>query len=445
MAAVAAPKAPALDLSGVSAAIRRAQTPASWRVPRYQGKPVLRRTWVENFLACGVWRDSSSEEAAFGSWWHEAASAYVRTCQAHGEESRLVDVERIARETFQRQPRGLHPGRLREGTQLLDQFARTWLAELQTLTRLEFTMAHDIGWAILTGQADREDRIDDDDRGDPPRVVRLTDYKTHWGVADHWFQMRFYAYLRFQEAIREAQALGLRECPLEEVQVRVLHPRLPWHEPIEDYYDLPTLEPWWRDEVVGPLTETWPRRRSLGPTGGSACQYCAKRLTCASAEGESAHAPESPEGFLLYFQEALRTDARLRELRAGIRMWFRDRVAMTAFGYEVGPLYPRSPEELAVVPGRDEDLIAYMNELSPGSGELIRRTGAHPALIAREWWQPLQDEGLVRIVDKPASIKWRKDVRKGIQRDEGTELGDEEALYQGPPDSLMTVLPGGRL
>lgn len=440
--AVAAP-VPILPMTDISEALRRAQTPTIWRVPRYRGKWVLRRSTVENMLSCAAWRNSMSEDAAFGIWMHEARAHYVRVCQAHREETRLVDVERIARETFYRVPRGLSPNRLREGAELLDRWCRNWPADLATLTRMEFTMAVDIGWAILTGTADREDRMDDDDRADPPRIVRLEDYKTHWGVADHTFQMRFYAWLRAHEPYE-----GIDD--LEEIQVRIIHPRR-GDDPIEDYWTRDDWQPgglladWWEEEVAKPLTDMWPRRRKLGPTGGSACQYCAKRLTCGQAAGAAAHAPRTWEEFIAHFQELLRVDAAAKELRDGMRLFFRDRADGTALGYQVGPLLPREEQELVVLDGHDEDVVQAMNEVQPGAGDLARRTGVNPRLIPPEWWPYLTEQGFVAVRDKKREVKYRKDIRKGYRDDDGESLGEDTVLAAGPADSTIRVLDGGSL
>ena len=386
-------------------ALQRRQASTAARLPRVAGKPVLRRSFVENFLACGTWANGESEDAAFGTYVHECLARYVNTCRAHREETRLVDVERIVRETFFHRARGISPVRISEAMRMVEKFAREWPAELRTLLSIERTLAVDIGWAVLTGTVDREDRMDEDDRDDPPRVIRLRDYKTHWGVADHTFQMRFYAQLRFlQEDARD----------LEEVQAQIIHPRLNI-DPVEDFYYRGELDEWWQEEVLKPLQARWAERRRLRPTGGVACQYCAKRLTCGAAIGPAAVAPNTIEEYTTYFGETLRLDAVLEERRRVHRLFFRDREPAVLLGYEAGYLLPKNgSEEVVVADGREEDLVAEMNAIQPGAGDLIRRTGIEPKLINAAWWDHLVDKGLLARVPKKPKPGWRKHIVKGV-------------------------------
>ncbi len=62
---------------------------------------------------------------------------------------------------------------------------------------LEHTLRADVGWAVATGTVDRMDRMDGDDRDDPPRIVQATDYKSQWAATPHLFQGRTYAQLAF--------------------------------------------------------------------------------------------------------------------------------------------------------------------------------------------------------------------------------------------------------
>lgn len=421
-----------------SAATLRWQRLAANRVPRVNGKWVLRRTFVQNFLACGAYSDTRSEEAAAGSYFHELFATYTLTCKAHREDSMLGEVDRIAREVWFRGPRGLPQSRLEEGRKLLWRFARSHIIDLRRLQRVEYTLTHDIGWAILTGTVDAEYREDDDDADDPMRIARIVDYKTPWGVGDHDWQMRFYVCLRF---------LQPRSQALEEVHVDIDYPRLNI-EPIHDEYHRDDFEhgelgEWWRDEVLRPLEAAWPGRRRSKPTGGTACTYCAKRLTCASAEGEAAARPTNDEEFLAFFGHVLRREAELEELRKVFRAYWRSRDPGVVLGHDVGYLLPKeAQEELVVLPGRDEEIVDYMNEVSRGAGELVRRQGVSPKLIDEPWWARLVDLGLARVQEKRRTPGWRKHIEAGPTSDE-TDIGEGDAYAAGPPDSTVRVVQGG--
>lgn len=431
-----------------TAALRRAERPDYLRLRKRDGKWVLRRSFVQAFLGCPVYAASTSTAARLGIYHHDNFAAYTLECKRRHQDTLLSETDRIARETFFAEPRGLGPAHLRDGKQLLDRFARMWPSEWSTLRRVEHTLAVDIGWAVLTGTIDREDRLDNGDPDDPPTHVRLRDYKTGWGRATwtdpndpaddmgaHEFQMRFYAALRFQEPGSE---------DLETVEEELIFPRRNM-EPIQTLWTRSDWEhgelgEWWREEVVEPLTEWWPKRRRLGPHGGPQCVYCAKRFTCALADLGASQVPESEEHVDELFEETLRLDEAIKERRQQLATFFAARPPMVLDGFEIGYLVARDSRAagIQIAEGADEAIVAYMNSIAPGQGDLVRRSGVDPKLIAPEWYSRLVDEGLAVPAEQDPKFKWRKATKKVLQEAEAAQEADEEAaVEEWPPEALQ--------
>jgi hypothetical protein len=424
-----------------SAAELRWERPAFNRIPRVGGLPVLRRTFVQNFLACGAHASARSEEAEAGQYHHENFATYTLACVAARQDTLLDEVDRIAREVWHRRPRGLPLVRLEEGRHLLWRFAKMYPVELRAIRKVEFTMAHNIGWAILTGTVDAEYRDDDEDPDDPPRIIRIRDHKTPWSVGDHDFQMRFYACLRFLQP-------GAQD--LEEIVAEIVYPRINIDPIQESYYredfEHGELGLWWREEVLAPLAARWPQRRRARPVGGVACQYCARRLTCAQAIGPAASRPTNDSEFESFFSDVLRKEAELKEMRGIVRDYFKARQPHVVLGHDVGNLLPKEDDaDFVVKPGHDEDVIVYMNEVSAGAGELVRRRGVSVKLVPELFWSKLISLGYAEKVPKKTTPGWRKHTEAGPTADDAVALGDDSyaaALAVGPEDSTMRVLQG---
>jgi PD-(D/E)XK nuclease superfamily len=354
-------------------------------------KPTLRRSEVQAILACTSYESGPSPNAALGSVVHDAIAAYILTCRTAGEETRLDQVEQLATEAFFRIPRGLDAGRLEEARMLLDRFARTHVAELATLLHVEKTLTHDVGFALINGTVDRIDRADGGDPDDPFTEILISDWKTSWAVEEHAFQMMFYA------------ALACHTWPsVEAVTTRVDHFRLN-DGIVEASYTRGWLLQWFGDIMVGlqkRLTE--PKGE---PTGGVACQFCAKRLTCGYAIAPFNAVPENDGQVEEIIQDWIRLDAAELETRKVLETYFSARLAMEVNGLEVGWLEPHDPVFRAVA---DVDTIeaaakGLMLDLEQLVEKKLRSRGV-PMAAKRA----LVDAGVAEFVPGPATFKARK-------------------------------------
>lgn len=379
------------------------------RIPRIKGQggrmvPLLRRSWIENFLTCPAYASDNSERAQFGTMMHEGIHVYLRECVARKQDSLLSEVDRIAREVFHRVPRGIPPGRLFEFRELLDHFARALPVDRQNLLRTEFPLFVDVGWAVLTCHPDGEWRTDSGDVDDPVESLVMRDWKTSWNYGENLFQTRFYVMSR----ALQPDAEGLEEITFETWPLRG------FADPIEytfTRYDWEQgeLRDWWENDVLKPLRDRFPQRAKLGPRGGAACEYCAKRLYCGESVPPASIAPETQEDLVEFFTETRRVEELYKTRRDAIRMFMKNRKPVVIEGYEVGNNMPReAQEEPRVIQGRDEEVIEYMNSIMPGAGDMVRRQGVWPKLINPEWWRPMKEKGLIEIIPKKTEFGWRK-------------------------------------
>jgi hypothetical protein len=392
------------------------------RVPRVTNRsgrrvPLIRRSTAENVLACPTWSRANSEAAAFGQLVHEGIAVYLQTLKHYSEDTRIRDVDRIARSTFHRTPRGIPLDRLDEYRDLLEKYARSLPVWHGTLLRVEHQLRHDIGWAVLSGQFDVEERIDSDDVDDPISAIRLTDHKASWDTAPNHFQMRWYTCLAFLEPGREA---------LEHVEFRTVALRGnadPWEEEWSRWdFEHGELGDWWENDVLQPLAELWPKRRQLGPHGGPACQYCAKRLTCGSSVPPASIAPRDSTEAEEFFQDLLRLDALVEERRKALWQFFSDRDPQVLAGHDVGYLESRDARpKVSVAEGRDEEVITFMNTMQPGAGDMVRRRGVWPDLIHRDWWPVMEQQGLLEIEQPKRKPHWRRHIEHRPEPAEAAE------------------------
>jgi len=305
---------------------------------------------AERLVACAVSEGDQSESASFGIFVHDCIHEYLLACIAANQESHWSTLRQIVVNQFYRTPRGLGPERLDEAQDLLDRFAHTHLAELDTLLylqggepALEYTMKLDVGWAIITGTVDRMDRIDGDDRDDPPRIVRATDYKSQWAQSPHLFQGRTYAQLTFAQpwaaSLEEfhwmPDPFKLRSDPREGVIV----------------YRRGDLDEWWVETLAG-LRQRWDLRVSgrARPTGGAACTYCALRYSCPSALPVARDIPENVDQAVELVGEWIRFDLSRKLRGESLAAWFNNHAPIQVGGYEVGYLEPRDERFVASDP-----------------------------------------------------------------------------------------------
>jgi hypothetical protein len=260
------------------------------------GNPLeFRRSFVESFLQCTEYQQDDGSQAGFGILVHDAIQAYLRACINKREDSRMKDLPAIMTEAFARHG-GVHPDRFEEAAAMVEQFARTRLADWHRLLWrenvpcVEYKLATQVGDAWYTGTCDRIDRMDGDDPYDPPTRILITDYKTQWAKAQHTFQGRFYAELAFRMMPSlEGVAVLFDHLPLRNPEV--------WHPGKVDnqiaYFERGDLTAWLDDVIaIFQLRYKGPRGH---PVGGSACQYCGLRKGCAAAEMTAESKPENTE------------------------------------------------------------------------------------------------------------------------------------------------------
>lgn len=355
-------------------------------------KPVLRRTVIAGLLGCLEYESGQSENASFGSALHAAIARYWQTCKAHDEESRMADLDTIAREVFFGTVWGIDPGRYQEFRDLLDLFARTHTAELISLKHLEHTLVVETDVAVLTGTADRIDRIDGGDPDDPPTILLIRDYKSQWAVEDHAFQLTFYA-----------AAAAITWPSVRMVATEADHFRLQGKGIVRAEYERDYLLQWWEDMLVGVRD----RLERLGagraaPTGGVGCQYCKKRLRCAAAIPPFDSAPENLDQAEEMFQTMLRYEIGLEESKSALKAYFKEREAEVWGGLEIGFLRPLDESWKAKKP---LEIAKALTELGQdGKAALSVDASAVPSYLKGE----MVRRGLAEYVLGAPTFKHRK-------------------------------------
>lgn len=399
--------------------LRERWTPSHVEVPLAEdGRPELRRSWVQDFLQCAQHQDAHSPDAEWGSVVHDAVHAYWMLCIARGEESMLGEVDRIVTEAFFRAP-GADPDRYGEAVELVRNFCSSRLLEADKLLvvgrhpAIEFTLRADIGWAWLVGRVDRVDRTDGEDPDDPPRIIRIRDYKTGWQpqggralddeapsangsawVIPHEFQRRFYAQLAFLDP-RVGQ-------DLEEVETEIDHMRYRG-EPMLVTYGRGELDEWWRGVLWG-LEQRW-SQRDAPPTGCAACETCALRTTCAASLPEARLVPEDHGAAVELAQRWIRSKALVGSQREALSAYMREHgEPLTVGGLEVGFLRPHKQQWKVNDPLK---VVAHMKAAGlPGEAALV--TWIDEKKVPREMKAPLVDSGAARWAPGPPVFKSRK-------------------------------------
>jgi hypothetical protein len=354
-------------------------------------KPVIRRSLAQGMLSCSQYESGAGENAAFGTVFHAAIAQYTLSCKAHREESRLADIDQIAKETFFRAPTGVAPHRLDELRDLLDFFARSHVADLHTLLHLEHTLTREEDFAILTGTVDRIDRIDGGDPDDPPTAVRIWDAKTQWAVEEHAFQLRWYAALAF-----------LTWPTVQLVATEADHVRLGAKGIVRQEYYRDWILSWWEDVMYGVRQRV--EHPKPEPTGGAGCQYCTKRFSCSAAVAPHNLTPENEDQAIEIFQTAVRHEAALDESKKALKAYFADRDPAVWEGLEVGFLSPRDPSF------KVEDVEAFRGAMKglgldpePAISESVVFKDV-PTVVQRQ----LVEAGAAQMVLGDPAFKWRK-------------------------------------
>lgn len=385
------------------------------------GKPEIRRSLMERLVACAVSESDNGENAAFGILIHDCIYEYLLACVSAGQESRWSVLPQIVTNQFYRVPRGIGPERLDEAMELLERFTHTHTADLHTLMHLqtyepstrnvgalwvsdsipkpalEYTMKLDVGWAVITGTVDRLDRVDGDDRDDPPRIVQATDYKSQWAVSPHLFQGRTYAALAFAQpwayALQEfwwmPDPFKLKRDPMDGVIV----------------YQRGDLDEWWEHTLAG-VRQRWDLRISgrATPTGGVACQYCALRYGCSAALPVAKGIPENVDQAEELIGEWVRLEESVKLRKASLATYFNEHAPIQVGGLEVGWLSPREEQ------WRGSDPIGIVNHLNAQGldGASVLFTAVNPKLVPSVLKDQLVVAGVARYERGPRTFKRRK-------------------------------------
>jgi hypothetical protein len=307
-------------------------------------KAVIRRSLAESLLTCTEFEREDGEQLAFGTAFHSFAAAYILLCQSSGEETRHTDVARLSSEAWAR-THGLLQSRYSEFMELCERWASSHLANLETLLHVEHTETLDVGFAILTATMDRIDRADMGDPDEEPRRELVTDHKSEQGEMDHTFQEFFYIQMRL-----------LNHPALEEVGLHIDPVRDRWStEPT--WYSRGQLDLWWKTMLAGLRDRVQGPRGN--PTGGPACNGCAKRYHCPKALAVAREIPETEEQADEQFAELLRLEEAVTVRKAGQELFYRDREDRVVVGKEIGFLRPRAPH--LVITAKPKELRTWLN------------------------------------------------------------------------------------
>jgi PD-(D/E)XK nuclease superfamily len=358
------------------------------RLPRVRGKRRLRRTEVQNLLCCPMWKTSNSEEAARGSVLHDAIARYLHACLASGEESRLADVETIAREAFYASPRGLDPGWYPEYLSIFDAWAHARPADPETIYRdpvtgvvgIEMEFETEVDCAILWTTLDLVRRLDDGDDSEPPTRVLFLDHKSQQGIARHEFQMGFAAWIM------------CRSWPTVEEVVTVADHFRRRSGMVETTWTRDQALAWGEDMLYGL------RRYFAGPkrtaVGGPACRYCARRRACPKAVEPWRSMPENDEEAIAAYRER----ARLREVAEviwkGLKAYTEPRQPLVIDGQRVGWQLPQSGKYVVPDPGSVRD---HLNTEHSRRGDDVTGLVVFTDKLTQDELDELQLAGLVHL------------------------------------------------
>lgn len=265
-------------------------------------KPTLRRSEIQALLSCSAYVGDESEAAAFGTLVHRLIADPANVAEILAELC------------------GVGPERFDEARGLLGRFLATH--ELADDAMVESTLRIETAHAFVEGTPDRVEFLS-------ATEAVVLDWKTGWAVSDASFQMKFYGAM-----------LAVTQPELLTVYARADFIRLT-DGVVECQWPTSELRAWWEYDIVAALPGILERRENPTPTGGSACQYCRKRLTCALSVAPARDAPASAEDAGRMVGDLVRLEAGVEAHRAALKVWFGDREPMVVGGVECGFLAPR--------------------------------------------------------------------------------------------------------
>ena len=279
----------------------------------------LRRTELQQLIGCEAAESDESEPANFGSLFHRCVEAYWDRCmQAGGDVPEEFDS--IIDAVLGERAWGVDPVRFVDLRKVMDRFVWSHTVGLATFAsterKLRAVIDTDTEPFLLTGTVDRSDWLETNEWGEPT-VGMITDYKTHHAIVDVAFQMRVYGNL----LIRMHPSVDL-------VVVRPDFVRIRQGEEFDEQLTRTELEEWW-DVTLPPslLTRVIERKRErdagakMTPTGGSACQYCRLRWSCAAAIAPARTHPQNEDEARGVLAEVIRLDAAVKARKDALRPW----------------------------------------------------------------------------------------------------------------------------
>jgi PD-(D/E)XK nuclease superfamily len=296
----------------------------------------LRRSLAQSLAMCPVFEPARTDEAEFGSAFHAFAAMYILRCLAVGEETRIEDVEELAREAFFVAPRGLDMSYLDLLRDLGDRFARSHTFHAAETLGVERTFLAETEHFNLNGTVDLVSLVEG--TAERPIGIRITDWKTQYPVEPHSTQLRSYS------------AYACVQMPtVRYVETAADHVRYSGAGIVEEVYDRETLLAFLADFdyglhriLSGPPT----------PMGGRACQYCAKKGSCPAALEPWRSVPASMEQAADAVQQLIRMEEAVELHRAAVRKYFAGAAVMVVGGEEIGYLTPREPRFTVTQPLR---------------------------------------------------------------------------------------------
>jgi len=353
-------------------------------------KPIIRRSLAEGLLSCVQFKREDGEQLAFGQAVHSFIAAYTLQCKATGEETRLVDVGRLASEAWARTP-GLLQSRWQEYMDLCQHFAESRPAQLQTLMHVEHTITLDVGFAILACTVDRIDRTDFGDPDEDPREVQIPDWKTERAELDHDFQARWYS------------QMVLLVMPSVDLVTFAVHALRDWWAPEPYYFRRGELDLWWSSTLLGLKARL--DTPNAAPIGGPACPGCADRYKCPRSTAEARAIPETLDQAEEIFQETLRMEEGLDVRKKALKHFFSGHPETVMLGKEIGFLTPR--EENLVITAAAGDVAKFMRRKHMDTSTLLK---VDKEQLNKRLEDVLVGAGLARHEYSKPAFKWRNHV-----------------------------------
>jgi hypothetical protein len=294
----------------------------------------LRRSEAEAWLGCSVYQGEGSTAASFGSLMHEVIEHYTDSCRAAASPTSLDAIDAIVKDVFASGHWNVDPGREAEAVSLMWKFAYTHVADLETLWGTEQAIEVDTPIATLYGTLDRLDVV----LGTPesPRLVRVTDWKTSWGLPEKShpsFQMMYYAGL----LVANRPTIDAVECVVDHIRrtdgiARFMLQR-------------DEIETWWASMLDKLALALERRAAGAEPTGGASCMYCKWNRDCSEATRDAREAITTLEEATAEADAYVRQEQSVKARKTALKGWVDEHGPVALPGLLVGIFDGASTEE----------------------------------------------------------------------------------------------------